>query len=1124
MSELKIYKASAGSGKTFRLAVEYLKIALSNEWNYKNILAVTFTNKATAEMKERVVEELYILGLPLTPSEGGGKEPVNPVKEKKSAYLVVLMREMELSEIEVRERARKALRNILHDYSRFSISTIDSFFQRVIRAFNRELGINTSYQVDLEDNLILEEAVDELLLSIEENPELLDWLKKFANEKIQEGGGWNLKNDILRLGSQIYNEKFKALNVSLFEKINDKQFILNYRKELNTIIGQFENKLKTFGLKGLQTMQDFGVSADVFKWGKTAAANSFQRMVDLNLDTWPGKRVLEASEDPEQWTKKNDKATIVNAAITLQPILKEAVDFYFKKLHEYNSARLIISQLYTLGILVDLQAMVREVSHEKGVVLISDSGTLLKSVIDNSDTPFIYEKTGVFFRNFMIDEFQDTSGLQWDNFRPLIGNALAENNIAMVVGDVKQAIYRWRSGDWNLLDREVALQFPANGAREETLQQNWRSTGQVIRFNNTLFQLLPELFQQHINDELEGNRLTATEMSTQIESIYGQSLQKIAKKETEDAGAIRMHFFNKPKEEEKEDLQEAILNDLVAKIKEVQDVGANAREIAVLVRKKDEAKLIADRLLQEKATDDQNYNFNILSSESLYVKNSTAVSFVLALLELQADPGDAVALALANHLYYNQLFDQLQSIGKVPDLSVPESSQLTIGFESHSKPEKSSWFEHLDAKNNSLSEFLQGEYFDKNLSGRNIQELVFKICELFNLFHINEELAYIQAFVDQVAAFMKNRTTDISAFLNWWGEQGQKKTIAVSEELDAIRIQTIHKAKGLEYNYVFIPFCDWKIETTAQHAPILWCEPKLPPFNQLELVPIRFEKKMGESIFFQEYFQEKINNYIDNLNLLYVAFTRVRTALFTWSVCGGKLSNMGDVLLKAMENSASFVPQGDHALFVELPEFYDSESLTLSIGEIEPSSVKEKVKENGLVLDQFQFADFHSFLNLRKRNEHFFVEGELASTKINQGRVIHEVLARIERASDVDAAVNELSFQGLIPAAESERMKAQLKELVADPEVASWFDGSFEVLNERSLLTGGKHLKRPDRIMLNDDEVIVVDYKSGEKELGKYHDQVGQYMSGLRECGYANVRGYIWYTQNNKRVRVDARY
>ncbi len=446
MSQLRIYKASAGSGKTFRLAVEYLKIALSSEWNYKHILAVTFTNKATTEMKYRVVQELYKLA-----------------NGEQTAYLDVLKTEMGLNEVELEARAQKCLKRILHDYSRFSISTIDSFFQRVIKAFNRELGINTAYQVDLNDDQILDEAVDELLLSIEDDRDLLEWLKQFARDKILEGGGWNLKGDILKLGRQIYNETFKELNQSLYEKLNDRVFIRNYRRDLQQIIFQYESKLKQLGKEGLRLIENAGLTVADFKYGSTSAANSFVKM--LKADFVPGSRVVQAVEDAANLYKKNDPAAVKEVAGQLQPLLAEAVRFYKQENQNCHTARLIVNQLYTLGILVDLQEMVRKVTRNKGVILISESGSLLKQIIADSEAPFVYEKTGIYYQHFMIDEFQDTSGLQWGNFRPLIGNSLSENNLGMLVGDVKQAIYRWRSGDWNLLASKVACAFPANGSR-----------------------------------------------------------------------------------------------------------------------------------------------------------------------------------------------------------------------------------------------------------------------------------------------------------------------------------------------------------------------------------------------------------------------------------------------------------------------------------------------------------------------------------------------------------------------------------------------------------------------------------------------------------------------------------
>ncbi|MCW0483569.1 UvrD-helicase domain-containing protein [Gaoshiqia sediminis] len=1102
MSQLRIYKASAGSGKTFRLAVEYLKIALAGEWNYKHILAVTFTNKATTEMKYRVVQELFQLA-----------------QGNQTAYLQVLKDETGLNETELTHRAQKCLKRILHDYSRFSISTIDSFFQRVIKAFNRELGINTAYQVDLDEDQILDEAVDELLLSIDDDRDLLEWLKQFARDKIQEGGGWNLKGDILKLGKQIYNETFKELNQALHEKLNDRAFIRNYRRDLQQIIVQYENKLKQIGKEGVRLMETAGLTAADFKYGNSGAAASFQKM--LKADFSPGVRVLQAAEEAANLFKKNDPAPVQDVARQLHLLLAEVVTFYQQEIQPYNTARLIVNQLYTLGILVDLQAMVRKVTREKGVIQLSESGNLLKQIIADSETPFVYEKTGVYYQHFMIDEFQDTSGLQWNNFRPLIGNSLAENNLGMLVGDVKQAIYRWRSGDWNLLASKVSKAFPANGATEETLNKNWRSSGNVIRFNNRIFQLVPDVLQKHFNGELEDAGRAELPMEDRIVQIYRESLQEVGQASGDKDGYIRMNFYEKGGDEVDE-VKQSLLDDLVTQIKRVQDLGASANEIAILVRKKDEAKLIADCLLAEKAKMEEPYNFNVLSSESLYVKNAASVAFVLSLLALLIDPDDELALAFANYQYHREIEPQLKAMGKHPQLKpAADMEQLRMDFRSPYSPDISRQFEAIEDDQNELFLFLKSDYFNDTLGSRNLQEVIFKLCEIFYLFDLKEELAYMQAFIDQVSVFLKNRTADISTFLKWWDDQGQKKTIAVSEDLDAIRIQTIHKAKGLEYNYVFVPFCDWSLEISAQHAPILWCRPDTAPFDQLELVPVKYAKNMGESLFYQEYFVEKMSNYIDNLNLLYVAFTRARQALFTWSGYGKKLGSVGDLLKAAVSLDEHLPAGGQQHLLLNLSANFDEEDQLLEIGELTIVPSKKKDTDRAIRLQDFRFADFSNYLQLRKNHEHFFEPDGVAEKNINQGRLIHEILAKITTANELEKAVNDLVFKGMLNNNGAEQIKQQLARLLTDPAVKSWFDGSYRVMNERNILTGKRGLKRPDRIMLAEGQVVVVDYKSGEQELDKYEHQVRQYMRELQACDYPNVSGYIWYTRTNKRVRIE---
>jgi ATP-dependent exoDNAse (exonuclease V) beta subunit len=1101
MSQLKVYKASAGSGKTFRLAIEYMKLALTNETNYGHILAVTFTNKATAEMKSRIIGELHKLA-----------------KGKKTVYLDVLTSELNWPPMQVERQAQLVLKRILHDYSRFSISTIDSFFQRVIKAFNRELGINAAYNVELDENSILEEAVDRLIQSVENDPTMLEWLDLFASEKIRDGKGWNLKRDIMRLGEEIYNETFKSLDGELYAKLNDRAFLKEYRSKLQKIIAVYENRLKAIGQDGLAAMAAEGVSADDFKGKSRSPAAAFQRMRDLTFALT--KTILESTSELSAWvtasTKEPQKSKLETIARhSLMPKMQEAVQLVESQTRNYISAKLVASQLYTLGILVDLRRFVRDVCHEKGVVLISDSGHLLRTVIADSETPFVYEKTGSVYSHFMIDEFQDTSGLQWHNFRPLIGNSLSEDNFSMVVGDVKQAIYRWRSGDWRLLAGKLGESFPSFGIRNEVLISNWRSFGKVIRFNNTVFRLIPELLQENIAQELASADITDDPLGISIPDVYAGSVQEISNSEVAGLGYVRVKFLEN-KAELKAANAELTLAELVTSVKSLQDKGVKAAEIAILVRTKSEARQIADLFLgQKNLPENANYNFDILSGESLFIINSEVIGFITAMLTSFLNPDDQVVKAEVNYLYYSKIFPQLKTLGKVPSLR-----------ESIYEPSVYHQFEEINQPVNDLIDFVSGKEFREMITGKPIPEIVYRLCEKFNLFSLPDELAYLQAFIDQISVFERNQASELTSFLNWWADNGERFTIPVSGSIDAITILTIHKSKGLEFEHVFVPFFNWSVNphSSYENAPLLWCKPLVEPFDELALVPVRYKNAVAESIFYREYFTEKFNSYIDNLNLMYVVLTRAKAAVWVWAgFQEGKLNSVGDLLKQAVETQKN---RGLCGLKVEESVWF-SDALNVDEqlfewGEV--SILDQEPKKNGAVNDvrltEFEFVDFRKFLKIKKKGEDFFTIDDKKQSGINKGKIIHEILSLVETTDDLNKAVKKVELEGKLSAGSAEAIKAELLEMLGDPEVKPWFDGTFRIITERNILTGANGLKRPDRIMIGKDSVVVVDYKSGELELDKYNYQIRSYIRELRNCGFKNVSGYIWYTRNNKRVEV----
>lgn len=1137
MSQLKIYKASAGSGKTFRLAIEYMKLILTSETNYRHILAVTFTNKATAEMKSRIIGELFNL------STG-----------KNSKYLEVLAQELNWQEFRIMQKAKIALKNILHDYSRFSISTIDSFFQKVIKAFNRELGINSAYNVELDESEILDEAVDNMIKSIEDNPKLLEWLHEFASEKIREGNGWNLKKDITRLGKEIYNESFRTLDESIYEKINNRDFLKNYYSKLATLIAVYEKTIKKFGIEGLKLMEQAKVTADSFKSKNSGPAGSFQKM--SAADYSPSATIKYASTDLSAWVTKTvkepEKSKLLRLAENeLMPKLFEAVSFIHDKKRAYITAKLIQKQLYTLGILVDLRKAVRDLCKEKGIVLISDSGHLLKSVIAGSETPFVYEKMGTRYNHFMIDEFQDTSGLQWNNFKPLLGNSLAENNFSLVVGDVKQAIYRWRSGDWRLLAGKLDNSFPEHGSSNQILNSNWRSYGKIIKFNNTFFKLAPDILQNYFETELIEAEVEQNPINFKISSIYADSKQEISKTDFADNGYVRLRLFEIRKDDKSLNFNIS-LDELIKSIKELQDKGVKANNIAILVNRKAEAAQIAELFLKEKKTEDGcMYNFEILSGESLFITKSEVVLLIISILNSYLNPDDLIEKARINFLYHNKImprleaenlnrknnnkikFDFTETSGSIAPAIDEKTNQFLLDFNAPEKqikqtykPELNEIFEDFNNAGNEFIKYLESSDFQELISGKPIIEIIYGIAEKFNLFSLGDELAYLQAFIDQISIFEKNHSSEISGFIDWWDENGDKFTIPISEKIEAISVITIHKSKGLEFEHVLIPFFDWKIEpeSSPDKAPLLWCVPEFEPFNELELVPVRYKKDLGNSIFYREYFEERFNSYIDNLNLAYVALTRAKKSLWIWSEYGKSLNSVG-FLLKSiiMDEKIAFTENlkiDDSELkFFNFPD----NSAVIEIGNLSVDNKNDEEINNqakDIKLNSFEFTDFRKLLKIKKRGEDFFTHQNEKFNGINKGKLIHEVLSLIQNKNDLQKAINKIEADGKITAIQAEEFKTDITEMLDDKEVSKWFDGSYRVLNERNILTGVNGIKRPDRIMTCKNETIVVDYKSGETESDKYKKQLKTYIELLEKCGFNNVKGYIWYTRSNKRVQV----
>ncbi|MCK4663505.1 MAG: UvrD-helicase domain-containing protein [Bacteroidales bacterium] len=1085
MSKLKIYKASAGSGKTFKLTEEFILLLFKNPLNYKNILAVTFTNKATGEMKSRIIGELY-----------------NLTNNEQSPYLNILKKEFNQPETEIREKAKLILNNILHDYSRFSVETIDSFFQQVIRSFTKELGLQSGFNIELDNSKVLKDTVDSLFFELEKDQLLTKWLINFAEDKIEKGSSWNLKKELYKFGYEIFTEQFQLYGEKLIDKVTDKKFLKNYLDKIYKIKSAFENQMQQIGKQALKIIEDEGLTTNDFSYGKSGFANYFNKLNE-KIEFFPGKRAIGAIDNIDNWYSKDsiNKEKIINTYNAgLNNLLNEANETYNKNSVTYYTCEKIYVFIYALGILTDIFKKLREINKENNIFLLSDSSKLLMKIIDENDSPFIYEKTGSFYKHFMIDEFQDTSKLQWNNFKPLIYNSLSEDNKSLVVGDVKQAIYRWRNSDWKLLADKINDDFNIYGIDINNLEYNWRSKKNIIVFNNFIFNKGANLLQDNFNNNISENNEqdeTLSYLKTRITSAYKNIEQKIPSGKSENEGYICSAFIKK---ENKDIWKQIVLSKLPGIIENLQDNNYKLKDIAILVRRKKDGTEITKHLLQYKNSDKAkaNYKYDVISEESLYINNSSAVNFIILLLKYLTNPKDNINRTFLINEYYNYL---------LPEKNKTQNNKHKLVND--------------NSNNNKLPEYFPAEfteYIDK-LRLMPLFQLIEKLIQIFSLGEIDAQIIFIQAFQDKVIEFSGNNSSDIDSFLSWWEEHCEKESINFSEQHDAIRVLTIHKSKGLEFKAVIIPFCDWNLDNDNLQTNILWCQPKVEPFNELELVPVRYSSVLSKTIFYQEYYEEKLSAFVDNLNLLYVAFTRAKNVLFTFSPYSENKSDKMKKVSNLLYNSLNIDTQNKTNDF-KLHTFDDDDIDYFEFGKLDKIEDDNKTTNyENIYINSYPSGS--GDLRIKLHSKDYFKKDTLfTEQKINYGILMHQIFEQIRTINDVETIIEKYFFEGKINKTEAGNLKNMIHEALKDTQVKSWFTDEWEIKAETSILLKDGKIKRPDRVMISKDKTIVIDFKFGFDIDNNHKIQVSEYVDILKEMGYKNINGYIWYVSLKKVVGI----
>ena len=1080
---LNIYRASAGSGKTYRLTQDYIHLLFDpkKERTHRRILAVTFTNKATDEMKTRILKELHAL------SQG---EP--------SDYRKGLMAKFRMDGEVVDRRAKHILTTILHDYSSFSISTIDRFFQQVIRSFARDIGVHGGYNLELDNSSTLEQSVDNLFLDLskDENKQLLQWLTSYAEERIEQSENWNMRGNIMELGKEIFKESYQHKAEDTNRKLHEREFLTNYRKSLRGIKTTFEANVRQTATEGLNIMARNGLSHEDFSYKTT---NILEKLLKGKLEI--SNRFIGFADDVHNCytkTKPQDIKDAIESAYQdgLQKCFSRIVELFSVDIVTYNSAVMVLKHINTLGILSDLAVQIKKLTDEQNTMLISDSNMLLNKIIDNSDTPFVYEKTGIQIDNFMIDEFQDTSVLQWKNFYPLISNSLAAGKFNLVVGDVKQSIYRWRNSDWKLLDEQILTDFRPEQIHEENLETNWRSDKHIVDFNNSFFQRAAQLLQSKLNENLQAVLPVYPALEALTNKIV-HAYANIHQQTSPRAGTGRVQISFIERDENDDGWKTESLNRLPAVLEDLQERGYRPADIAILVRTNSEEQDVIHKLLNYKTTTDakEGICYDIMGNEGLLIGAAASVRFILGILQLFVNPDDNIQQTIVNYEYVR---------GKQ---GKSENEALNYCF--RETKSEGNVFSPLftDNENEALKQVRHSSLYD----------MVEEVISLFGLGAWHNEAVFVQAFQDVVFRYTTGKTADLNSFLTWWKKSGVKQCISTPDNQSAMRIMTVHKSKGLDFRVVIMPFCDWDLDSRMRN--ILWCEPAVEPFNQLPLLPIEYGAKLGQSIFAENYFDEQMHLFIDSLNVGYVAFTRAKNELICMAPAQKKEpESLGKInSLSALLTACFSVETPSDTEIISLSKPYDGASKIFELGELSPAAYAEKPNNNvNEKVIAYPTVNSSDRLRIRHQSLDYLLENQqLTDSRLNYGIIMHDILRQITRKSDQPKAILEMVRSGRISEKESEKVEEELVHFWSLPDTESWFASDVRVLNETTILIPTGEQYRPDRVVIRGNEATVVDYKFGDKENKAYTQQVKQYMNLISDMGY-RTSGYVCYVSLRK--------
>ncbi|NVO21032.1 MAG: UvrD-helicase domain-containing protein [Bacteroidetes bacterium] len=1044
-----VYKSSAGSGKTYTLVREYIALALISPGYFRNILAVTFTNKAANEMKQRVVLSLLHLS---EPEAFKGTSTVKHMMDDLAA-------KTGFKAEEISDKAASVLSMLLHNYDDFAVRTIDSFVSRIIRTFAHDLNLPLDFEIEMDKDVLLDEAIDKLIFKAGVDPDITKILVEFTESKVDDEKSWHIENDLKKVGGFLFSEDGYAYTTRLREITSDK--VLSIIKGINKFRSAFEQSIAKEATFAVNLIQSNFLGVESFYYGKQGIGAYFQNLSRAVI-TLPNSRVKSTIEDDNWYAGKSEPAvreTIDALKPKLLEIYQNCEQYFQSGYKDYMLFGMISGQLYQLGVISALEKELEEVKKERNVLHVSEFNKRITDIILKEPVPFIYERTGEKYRNYLIDEFQDTSDLQWKNLLPLIANSLASGQFNLVVGDGKQAIYRFRNGQveqfmllpglpqgYDPLVFGDAAKALISNFKAELLGFNFRSLQQVVRFNNDFFHFI----SQRLDESLR--------------IIYDEQEQLPVP--GKNGGAVCIEFLENDPDVGFNDHTAIKVYELV---NELTGQGYSHKDIAILTRSNMQGSIIARFLMGN--------GINVVSAEALLIATSSEVNFLVAVLKMLNDPEDVIASASV--IISLDLWHKTKGI---------LDNLLEIVHKGH------------------FDQFLRDSGYDFNPS-RLLTLTLYDLCEeIIRIFGLDGQPynSYIQFFLEFVGRQVSSDAFQLADLLESWEEKKNQLSVVVPEGIDAVRIMTIHKAKGLEFPVVIWPFATETLKSTRDK---LWIETNHPVLEGLPVALVPTNKELEDVGYSELYNAERNKSLLDMVNLIYVAFTRPVEKLFILTKQPGNSKS---------ENASLPVLLQQYLDQTDLP--WENEGTRYTLGEINSVyQVPGKSVQMSGILDSMISASWQKRIRLARRAPNTWTAGQSVDSQL-WGNLVHECLSRVRNSDHLDEIIETIKEASQLPEEWIPELQKQVSLVIGHPWLKPYFVADVQARPESSILLPEGTEVRPDRVILYGNEAVILEFKTG-KPNDSHVKQLLTYSDTLEKMGYEKIRRFLVYIDDEVIVK-----